>query len=161
MPRRFLIACLLPAVLALMPAHSRCQFAETPLSATTIPASQLLKPAELAALLRKNDPGKIPVIIQVGSRVFFLQAHIAGALYAGPGSQPDGLALLDRTVSFLPRDRFIVLYCGCCPWNRCPNVGPALRLLHQRGFTNVKVLYLEHNFGDDWVQNGYPIEKGE
>ncbi len=24
-------------------------------------------------------------------------------------------------------------YCGCCPWNRCPNVGPAYSLLVQHG----------------------------
>jgi hypothetical protein len=28
------------------------------------------------------------------------------------------------------------------------------------GFTNVKVLYLADNFGADWVDRGYPVERG-
>ncbi len=61
----------------------------------------------------------------------------------------------------LPKDKQIVLYCGCCPWNRCPNVGPAYKRLHDLGFTNVKVLYIANNFGDDWVNKGYPAVKGK
>jgi hypothetical protein len=29
------------------------------------------------------------------------------------------------------------------------------------GFTNVRVLYLANNFGDDWVNKGYPAIKGK
>jgi hypothetical protein len=29
------------------------------------------------------------------------------------------------------------------------------------GFTNVKVLYIAHNIGDDWVNKGYPVERGK
>jgi hypothetical protein len=32
------------------------------------------------------------------------------------------------------------------------------QLLHL-GFTNVKVLYIAQNFGQDWVQKGYPVEQ--
>ena len=46
---------------------------------------------------------------------------------------------------FLPKASFIVLYCGCCPWNHCPNVGPAFKQLRDLGFTNVKVLYMADN----------------
>jgi hypothetical protein len=28
------------------------------------------------------------------------------------------------------------------------------------GFTNVKVLYLASNFGADWTDKGYPVERG-
>jgi hypothetical protein len=28
------------------------------------------------------------------------------------------------------------------------------------GFTNVKVLYLADNFGANWVDKGYPVERG-
>jgi hypothetical protein len=27
------------------------------------------------------------------------------------------------------------------------------------GFTHVKVLYIADNFGDDWVNPGYPVTK--
>jgi hypothetical protein len=128
-------------------------------SATTIPDSQLIQPAQLNTLLASGDQARLPVILQVGSHVFFAQAHITGAQFAGPGSQAAGLDLLEKTVSSLPKHKFIVIYCGCCPWNRCPNVGPAFKRLADLGFTNVKVLYFANNFGDDWVSKGYPTEK--
>ena len=63
-------------------------------------------------------------------------------------------------VALLNRKTFIVLYCGCCPWNRCPNVAPAFKLLRDLGFTSVKVLYMANNLGSDWVDKGYPVERG-
>jgi len=131
--------------------------ASAPLSAGTVLAAQLVQVEELKTLLVNRD--NPPLVLQVGSRVFFAQAHIAGSQYAGPGSQAAGLALLEKTVASLPKDNAIVLYCGCCPWNRCPNVGPAFKRLRDMGYTNVKVLYLANNFGDDWVNKGYPTEK--
>lgn len=91
----------------------------------------------------------------------FSQAHIPGSEYAGPGSQQSGIQSLEDTVSAQPKNRHIILYCGCCPWNRCPNVGPAYKRLHDLGFTHVQVLYLANNFGDDWVNKGYPAVKGK
>jgi hypothetical protein len=139
------------------PALAVCQSSQSPASATTIPAANLIQPPELARLLNPGDAQ--PLILQVGSRVFFDEAHIRGAQYAGPGSQQAGLQLLDKTVASLPKDRLVVLYCGCCPWNRCPNVGPAFRRMRELGFTQVKVLYLANNFGDDWVAKGYPTDR--
>ena len=98
-------------------------------------------------------------MLQVGSLVMFEQAHITGAEYAGAGSQAVGLQQLQKRVEGLSHDSFIVLYCGCCPWNRCPNVGPAFKLLHDFGFTHVKVLYLADNFGADWADKGFPVER--
>jgi thiosulfate/3-mercaptopyruvate sulfurtransferase len=91
--------------------------------------------------------------------VLFEQAHIAGSEYDGPGSQQAGLDQLKKRVAALPKDKAIVLYCGCCPWNRCPNVAPAFRLLQGMGFTQVKVLYIANNFGADWAEKGYPVER--
>ncbi len=97
-------------------------------------------------------------MLQVGSRVLFAESHIPGSEYIGPGSQPAGLQALQSRVASVSRKQLIVLYCGCCPWNHCPNVGPAFHQLQSMGFTNVKVLYLANNFGTDWVDKGYPIE---
>ncbi len=125
-------------------------------SATTIPAEGQMQPAELTRLLQ---PGSTPpLIIQAGSKVFFAEAHIRGSVYAGPGSTPAGLKALEGAVTASPKNRPIVLYCGCCPWNRCPNVGPAFARLKSLGYNNVKVLYLPNNFGDDWVSKGYPTD---
>ena len=153
------------AVLAILFAtHARihAQFgwsAPSPESASSIPATQLLQPEELNRLLQALGANK-PLVLQVGSHMLFAQAHIAGSEYAGAGSQTEGLKQLQDRVAPLPRKSFIVLYCGCCPWSRCPNVGPAFKLLRDLGFTNVKVLYLANNLGTDWVDKGYPVERG-
>jgi rhodanese-related sulfurtransferase len=151
----------LSAAFALTSSAARAQSspATSPLSATTIPAHALVQPSDLVQLLASKDSSNSPVVLQVGSHIFFNEAHITGAQFAGPGSQPAGLALLEKTVSPLPKDKLIVLYCGCCPWNRCPNVGPAYKRLQDLGYTNVKVLYLASDFGDDWVNKGYPTQK--
>lgn len=129
-------------------------------SAVSIPQAQLMQPEELVRILNSTQKEK-PLILQVGSRVMFSQAHIPGSEYAGPGSTQAGIQSLEDTVSALPKNRRIVLYCGCCPWNRCPNVGPAYKRLHDLGFTRVQVLYIANNFGDDWVSKGYPTVKGK
>jgi len=130
-----------------------------PGSAFSIPQAQLIQPEALSRLLTAAAAEK-PLVFQVGSHVLFAQAHIPGAEYVGPGSQPAGLQALQSRVNSLPRKSFIVLYCGCCPWTRCPNIEPAFAKLQEMGFTNVKVLYLADNFGADWASKGYPVEQG-
>ena len=119
----------------------------------------LVQPAELAQIL-KSSAAQQPLVLQVGFRVLYASRHIPGAEYAGPASDAEGLKALRARVSGLARDRFIVLYCGCCPWTHCPNVHPAIEALRSLGFTNVKVLYLADNFRTDWIDKGYPTEKG-
>jgi thiosulfate/3-mercaptopyruvate sulfurtransferase len=131
-----------------------------PLSATTVPQSDQIQPADLANLLKPGF-GDRPVVFQVGSFVMFQQAHIPNAGFAGPGSQANGMILLKKFSAPLSKKQLIVIYCGCCPWTKCPNIGPAYKQLHDLGFTNVKALYIASNFGDDWVSKGYPVEKGE
>lgn len=126
------------------------------MNASSIPDDALMQPATLDQMLEAK---KAPVVLQVGSHVFFDEAHIAGAAYAGPAAQAQGLANLDKAVAHLPKGTLVVLYCGCCPWSRCPNIAPAWKHLRALGYTHVKALYLAHNFGDDWVAKGYPTER--
>ncbi len=128
--------------------------------ASAIPVSRLIKPDELAGTLKSSQSVK-PLIIQVGFRSLYEQAHIPQAEYIGPASSPSGVEQLRKRVESLPRTRFIVIYCGCCPWSHCPNLKPADDALHAMGFTNVKVLYIPDNFGTDWVDKGYPVTKGQ
>jgi hypothetical protein len=125
-----------------------------PLPAASIPAANLLQPAELAARLRKD--ALRPLILQVGFRTLYDRAHIAGADYAGPAREEEGLRRLQQRVASLPRDADIVIYCGCCPWSDCPNIAQAYDTLRKLGFTRVKVLYIADNFGSDWIDKGYP-----
>jgi thiosulfate/3-mercaptopyruvate sulfurtransferase len=116
------------------------------------------EPKDLAAELRAG--GAKPMLIHVGFGVLYRSKHIPGSIYAGPASRPDGIKALEAAVAKVPHDRNIVVYCGCCPWDRCPNVKPALETLRKMGFTRVKALMIPTNFGADWVDRGYPVEAG-
>jgi thiosulfate/3-mercaptopyruvate sulfurtransferase len=124
-----------------------------------IPAAELLQPDELEQILRSTGREK-PLILQVGSHVLYAEAHIPESEYIGAAGQDAGLRALQERVKGLERSQFIILYCGCCPWNKCPNIRAAYQQLHVLGFTRIKVLYLATDFGADWVNKGYPIAKG-
>ena len=51
----------------------------------------------------------------------------------------------------------IVIYCGCCPFEHCPNIRPAFNLLNEMGFTNQKLLSLQKNIKADCIDKGYPV----
>jgi thiosulfate/3-mercaptopyruvate sulfurtransferase len=124
-----------------------------------IPAAELLQPKELEQILR-SPSGEKPLILQVGSHVLYAEAHIPGSEYIGAAGQDAGLQALQERVKGLERSQFIILYCGCCPWNKCPNIRAAYQQLHVLGFTRIKGLYLATDFGTDWVNKGYPVAKG-
>ncbi len=119
-----------------------------------------IAPADLAAILKKPASPQ-PLIIQVGFKTLFDQARIPGSEFIGPGADGTGLGMLRKRLASLKKDTFIVLYCGCCPLDHCPNVRPAEQLLTSMGFTNAKMLLLPENFGADWVNKGYPTQKGK
>jgi thiosulfate/3-mercaptopyruvate sulfurtransferase len=118
----------------------------------------LVQPNEVAAQVAVK--GTHAAIFQVGPNVLYRGKHIPGSVYAGPASRAEGLELLKNAVDKLPRDREIVVYCGCCPWGNCPNVKPAMALLQDMGFTHAKAMYLETGFAKDWTEKGYPVEAG-
>jgi thiosulfate/3-mercaptopyruvate sulfurtransferase len=128
--------------------------------ATSIPEARQIRIEELVKSLQPPEKDR-PLIIQVGSHVLYSQAHIPGSEYIGPASSDAGIQQLRKRVESLARSKLIVLYCGCCPWNHCPNVKPAYQALQAMGFRNFKVLYLASNFGADWVDKGYPTAKGD
>ncbi len=134
-----------------------------PKPASSIPGSYLLQPAVLASQLQNSTQAngkKAPLILQVGFRTLYDQAHIPGAEYAGAAGEDEGLRSLRARTAALPKDTAIVIYCGCCPWGHCPNIGTAFEALQRDGFTRLKVLYIAHDFGTDWVDKGYPSTKG-
>src|SRR5262249_9674834 len=123
-----------------------------------IPASQTIQPEELA----KELTGKTkPIVVCVAPHFLYQGAHVPGAVFHGPGSTPDGLEDLQHWAQGLAVDANMVVYCGCCPMTRCPNVRPALRVPTEMGFRHVKVLWLPQDFHTDWIGMGYPIEKGQ
>lgn len=141
---------------AVRPAATAQQTA--PPSAQEIPSSQTIQADELAKQTAGKDK---PVVVCVAPRFLYDGAHIPGALFHGPASRPDGLNDLRQWAKGASRDANVVLYCGCCPLARCPNVRPALAALRDMGFSHVKVLWLPQDFHTDWIQKGYPVEKGQ
>jgi thiosulfate/3-mercaptopyruvate sulfurtransferase len=155
-------ACAVVCFAALCPrAHTQAPPAtsQTASARAEIPAAALLQPEELEQILRPAG-GEKPLILQVGSHVLYAEAHIPGSEYVGAAREDAGLQALQERVKALQRSQYIVLYCGCCPWNKCPNIRPAYQQLHALGFTRVKVLYLATDFGTDWVAKGYAVDKG-
>ncbi len=76
-----------------------------------------------------------------------------------PCSKADGLETLKKSVAGLPRDKELFIYCGCCPFVKCPNIRPAYSALHDLGFTKIRVVMIETNLHTDWIEKGYPSEK--
>jgi len=100
-----------------------------------------------------------PLLIHVGFPVLYRSAHITGSVFAGPGSKDEGIADLKKAVAGQPRTREIVLYCGCCPFDKCPNIRPAFAALREMGFTHVKAMMMATNLKTDWIDKGYPTDK--
>ena len=123
-------------------------------------STDLVTAAQLNSELPAVKAGKI-VLIQVGFHVMYQMGHVPGSQYAGPTAKAEGLEALRKLVTKLPRNQKIVIYCGCCPWDDCPNIRPAFRTLKEMGFTNFKVLDIPDRLGSDWTAKGYPTVRGE
>jgi thiosulfate/3-mercaptopyruvate sulfurtransferase len=100
-----------------------------------------------------------PLVIHIGFNVLYRSVHIANTVYAGPGSKPEGLEDLKKLVAGEPKDREIVIYCGCCPWEKCPNIRPAFAALREMGFTKLSALYVPETLAKDWIDKGFPTDK--
>jgi thiosulfate/3-mercaptopyruvate sulfurtransferase len=123
------------------------------------PSSQTLQAADLTGELAGKN-GTPPTVVYVGFRTLFAGGHIAGASFNGTASSEQGLAELRKLADHLPRSTNLVLYCGCCPFEKCPNIRPAFAALRGMGFKKLRVLVLPTSFATDWVDKGYPIQKG-
>jgi thiosulfate/3-mercaptopyruvate sulfurtransferase len=121
-------------------------------------SNQLIQPEELAQALKG---ARKPVVLYVGPKTIYAQAHIPGAENVGPVSRPEGIEKLRARAGSLAKDSPVVIYCGCCPWDHCPNIRPAYAELKKAGFTNVRALYLENSFGANWKDKGLPVASGE
>jgi len=138
--------------LALVATICLCQDASDPWSKT-----ELLEPAALAETLQSAKP---TVVIAVAFPVLYNSKHITQAIFAGPGSKPEGIDALKKAAAHYAKDADIVVYCGCCPMVKCPNIRPAYRALKEMGFTHIRVLDIPINMHTDWYTKNYPSEPG-
>src|SRR5215475_8707206 len=67
----------------------------------------LVQPADFAAQLSAKGPR--PAVFMVGPNVLYRSRHIPESVFAGPGRDEAGLALLKPEAGKLPRDREIVV----------------------------------------------------
>jgi thiosulfate/3-mercaptopyruvate sulfurtransferase len=125
---------------------------KTVFSDNPLPAEDLISTEQLYDLLT-NPNAKKPVIYNVGPMNNIKTAH-----YIGSAAAPDELEKLKKEAAKLPKDKQIVLYCGCCEASHCPNVAPALDYLKGAGYTKAKVLNIPTGLNEDWVNKGYPME---
>ncbi len=115
--------------------------------------NQLLAPADLAKTL--SDPTvKHPVVICVGPG-----AVIKGSLDMGPAHEKSNYEKLKQQLDKFSRNADIVIYCGCCPFEHCPNIRPAFSLMNEMGFTHQQLLNISTNIKTDWISKGYPVNK--
>ena len=112
----------------------------------------LKEPAALAATLADAKAAK-PVIVNIGP-----VQQIKGAIGIGPSIDSGNLGKLKKDLAKTARDKEVIIYCGCCPLRRCPNVQPAFEVLKKMKFTNVKVVNLPTGLNEDWIRKGYPLE---
>ncbi|MGY0034855.1 rhodanese-like domain-containing protein [Pedobacter sp. NJ-S-72] len=111
---------------------------------------QLIAPETLANLISKKADVKIYNIGVV--------QNIKGATNVGAASEAENLAKLKEILKTVPKNKSIVIYCGCCPMGKCPNIRPAFKALADQKFTNYKLLDLPTNIKIDWIDKGYPVE---
>ena len=114
---------------------------------------QLLAPSDLAKVLN-NPKSSQPIVFSVG-----MQAIIKGSIDIGPTMRPENLNTLKQKLGKVAKNAQIVVYCGCCPFSRCPNIRPAMKLLKDMQFTNYKLLNLPQNVKVDWIDKGYPMSE--
>jgi len=120
--------------------------------------AQTVQPAALAKEL--ESPKTAPMVVFVGFARLYTAGHIKGAQYHGTTSKEEGLKEFTTWAASLPRTSNLVIYCGCCPMDRCPNIRPAFQALQGLGFKQVRVLMLPNDFATDWAGKGLPYDKG-
>lgn len=112
---------------------------------------QLLSTEALASRI-EHDEAEDLVILTIGP-----DAIIKGSVDIGPTMEAENVRKLQTYLNDLPKDKEVVIYCGCCPFDRCPNIRPAFEVLNEMGFENARLLDIPRNIKVDWLDKDYPI----
>ena len=113
-------------------------------------AKQLM---ETQTLARKITQNQNLAIISVGP-----DAVIKNSFAAKPASEPENIQNLKNYLQNISKDTEVVIYCGCCPFEKCPNIRPAFEMLKESGYKNAKLLNIPKNIKVDWIDKGYPTK---
>lgn len=115
--------------------------------------NQLMKTENLASRISLAQTDNL-LILSVGP-----DALIKGSVDMGAARYPENIEKMRRYLEDVPRDKEVVIYCGCCPFSRCPNIRPAFSLLNEMGFKNPKLLDIPQNIRVDWLTKNYPVQE--
>ena len=117
-------------------------------------ASQLMQPETLAQKIENQE--KLPLIISIGPQALIPHSKDIGMLVEEPNR-----ARFDSLTDRLSKKTPVVIYCGCCPFDKCPNVRPAIAVLKEKGFENFHLLNLSTSLKADWIDHNYPLKNEE
>jgi hypothetical protein len=140
------------STISLLPIHHAQNSGDPWTKAESVEAPNLIK--EL------NDPKTAPTVLFVGFQRLYTAGHIKGAQFHGTGGNPEALKELKAWAATLPKTTNLVIYCGCCPMEHCPNVRPRSQL-REMGFSKLRVLMLPTSFAVNWTGKGYPYDRGK
>lgn len=115
-------------------------------------SNQLMKPSTLAERINNHKVENL-LILSVGPG-----ALIKGSVDIGETHEQQNIDKLKSYLCDIPRDREVVVYCGCCPFDKCPNIRPAFKILKELKFKNAKLLNLSENIKVNWLDKNYPTE---
>jgi hypothetical protein len=113
---------------------------------------EVMEPEALASMIN-NPKSQKPVIFNIGPL-----DNIKGAIRIGSTSNKANMDKLVKALAGVPKDKLVVIYCGCCPFRSCPNIRPAFSLLKEKGYKSPRLLNLKQNLKVDWTDYGYPME---
>ena len=113
--------------------------------------NELMQPKDLADLLKANKAGKLH-ILNMG-----VERNIKNAIEIGIVSSPSKYKGLQDQLKKYKKNEAIVIYCGCCKLENCPNVSLAIEKIRELGYTNVRILNFVDGINEDWIDKGYPM----
>ena len=114
-------------------------------------SKEIIQPNSLMNIL-KNKSTEQPLIFNIG-----FAGNITQAKEIGAANEQEGLNKLKTNLKNIAKNKFIVFYCGCCPYSHCPNIRPAFKVFKDLGFTNFKLLDLPENLKVNWINKGFPM----
>jgi thiosulfate/3-mercaptopyruvate sulfurtransferase len=123
-------------------------------SAQTLWKKEQLMPTKDLAEKIKTNAKDLPLIFNVGP-----MEQIKTAKSIGLGTSISAMEKLKSSLSMESKARTVVVYCGCCSYENCPNIKPAYDALIAAGFKNAKVLELPEGIKPDWVAKGFPMQE--
>jgi len=148
--RRYFVAAVLLLGVTLLVVFSRSLVAGSDPWAK----AQTVRPADLARELENPRPHP-PWFLLASSICRPPQTSRARGITARQAARKVSKEFTTLATS-VPRTANLVMFCGCCPIDRCP----AVKALQGLGFNNVRVLLLPTDFETDWAETGLPYDQG-